>query len=222
MSGTQKETTKTVQDLIARTLKRQVSTAQRFSDLLVRFGRGEISAQDMTQETIRFASQETGHYASDLAELSMRYYSDLLTIQQDYSERFFHSLEEKGKGHPEGGSEADRSGTAAKRVEMEMRAPLGQEAIRAFVLENKRGGSARISFEVSDFHGPVGTEPFQGGLRLQPDMFTLEPGQEQVVTLRLQLREELFNAGKCYTTSVIVHGYDQLEVALTVCVDEKV
>jgi hypothetical protein len=217
MSESNKDNQKNAQELLSRALTRQVRAAQQVYDLLARFGRGEITAQAMSEEYARFASQEAGHYASDLAELSIRYYSDLLAINQAYSERFIRALEGKSGVQDAGGPQAP-----ARRVEMELRAPLGQEAVRAFVLENKRGGTAHISFEVSDFRGPAGVEPFQAGLQLQPDQFTLEPGQEQSVTIRVPLRAGLFEPGQRYEASVIVRGYDDLELALVVWVNETV
>ncbi len=215
MSETQKPNQKRTQDLISRTLTQQVRAAQRYYDLLSRFERGEISAQAMTDEDIRFATQETGHYVSDLADLGIRFYSDLLSINQAYSNRFLNSLERKCAASTVVQSQV-------KRVTMDLRGPLGQEAVGAFVLENTRGGTANISFQVSDFYGPPGIAPFQGGLQFQPEHFTLEPGQEQAVTLRIELKETLFEPGQRYTASVIVLGYDNLELALTLYVDEKV
>jgi hypothetical protein len=216
MNASQNANQKKTQDLISRALSQQVRAAQRYADLLARFGRGELSAQALSTETLRFASQETGQYASDLAELSLRYYTDLFALGQAYSERFLNALEK------EGDLRQARSGGSPKRVVMELRAPLGQEALGAFVLENKHGGSAQISFEVSDFSGPTPNTAFRADLRLQPERFTLEPGQEQTVTLRLPLREGVFEPGQRYLVSVIVRGYDDLVLDLTVYVDEKV
>ena len=219
MNASQNTNQKKTQDLISRTLTQQVRTAQRYADLLTRFGRGEISAQTLSTETVRFASQETGQYASDLAELSLRYYSDLFALTQTYGERYLSALEQEGALRQ---AEPARSGGSPKRVVMDLHAPLGQEAVGAFVLENKHGGSAQISFEVSDFTGPTHTIAFRSDLHLQPEHFVLEPGQEQTVTLRLPLREGVFEPGQRYLVSVIVHGYDNLVLDLTVYVDEKV
>ena len=211
-------------DLITRSIADQVKAAQRAYDLAARFGRGEISASALYEEGTRFATQETTRYASDLATLSLNYYADWLALSQRYSSRFFDTFGAAGQAAPAQARNApaerttSREAPAARRVEMDLHAPLGQEAARAFVLENKRGASADISFNISEFLAP-GRPAFRPALRIEPERFTLEAGQEITVTLHLPMQPDHFSVGERCRASVQVNGYDNLELALTVWAD---
>jgi hypothetical protein len=211
---------KIAQNLVTRTIAEQVRAAQRYYDLAVRYGRGELSPQNLYDESLRFASQEMGRYASDMAMLSLNYYNDWFALSQRYNNRFLEVMGSKPE-QPAKETPSDISSTPAalKRVEMELHAPLGQEAVRSFVLENKRGGAADISFDISDFSGSSGAAPVHAPLQIEPSNFTLSAGQESTVTLRLFLQPGLFVEGERYFATVVVRGYDGLELGLTVWAD---
>lgn len=220
MSENQNDFTKMTQNLVTRTIAEQVRAAQRYYDLAVRYGRGELSPQALYDESLRFASQEMGRYASDMAMLSLNYYNDWFALSQRYNNRFLEVMGSK-PDHPSKEVTKDNptSPSVLKRVEMELHAPLGQEAVRSFVLENKRGGVADISFDISDFSGPAGAAPMRAPLRIEPSHFSLPAGQESTVTLRLILQSGLFVPGERYFATVVVRGYDGLELGLTVWAD---
>jgi len=220
MNDNSKDFGRQAQDFVTRSISEQVRAAQRALDLAARFGRGELSTQAMYDEYVRFASQETSRYAGELAMLGLNYYNDWLALNQRYSSHFFESFGAK----PESGTvEVDVKGSAGpRRIEMELYAPAGSEAVRSFVLENKRGGTADISFVVSDFTGPAGTTPIRPPLQIQPDHFSIAPGQEYTVTLLLPLQAGLFVTGQRYRGTIYVQGYDNLELGLTVWADPPV
>jgi len=223
MSDDFKDLGQLAQNLITRSVSEQIQAAQRYYELALRFGRGELSPQTLYEEYMRFASREAGRYARDLAVLSLNYYSDWFTLNRRYNKHFLEVLGSRSNREavvaPE---DTASSASSPRRVEIELHAPPGQEAIRSFVLENRRGGVADISFIVSDFVGPAGTTPFRPPLQIQPAQFTLAPGEESVVTLRLMLLAELFVPGQSYTATVVVRGYDNLELGLTVWADAPV
>jgi hypothetical protein len=220
MNDNPKDFSRQAQDFVTRSIAEQVRAAQRALDLAARFGRGELSTQAMYDEYVRFASQETSRYASELAMLGLNYYNDWLAMNQRYSSHFFEAFGAKAESKT--GEVGVREAAGPRRVEMELHAPAGSEAVRSFVLENKRGGKADISFMISDFAGPAGTAPFRPPLQIQPDHFSLAPGQESTVTLRLPLEAGLWFTGQRYRGTIYVYGYDNLELGLTVWADPPV
>jgi len=205
------------QDFVTRSIAEQVRAAQRAYDLAVRVGRRELSPQAMYDEYVRFASQETSRYAGDLAMLGLSYFNSWLALNQSYSNRYFDAF--GARAEPAAPEVVAREAANQRRVEMELHAPAGQEAVNSFVLENKRGGTADISFAISDFTSPAGTAPVRLPLEIQPDRFSLAPGQECTVRLSLPLSAGLLVIGQRYRGTLYLHGYDNLELGLTVWAD---
>ena len=219
MNNNPKDFTQQAQDFVTRSIADQVQVVQRTYDLMVRFGRGELSTKDMYDEYIRFASQETSRYASDVAMLGLNYFNEWLALNQRYNSLFFDTFGAKSEPAAE---VVAREAVEPKRVEMELHAPTDQEAVQSFVLENKRGGTADISFVVSEFTSPSRTTPIRLPIQIQPDHFRLAPGQENTVTLRLPLQAGLLKVSQRYHGTVYIHGYDNLELKLTVWADAPI
>ena len=213
-----KDFTQQAQDFYTRSIADQVQTIQRVYDLMMRFGRGELSTKELYDEYIKFASQETSRYASDLAMLGLNYFNEWLALNKRYNSLFLDTFS-PAKSEPAAEVVA-REVNEPKRVEMALHAPLGKEAVQSFVLENKRGGTADISFGVSEFTCPGEATPVRLPIQVQPDHFSLEPGQEKTVTLRLPLTEDLLEANQRHEGTIYIHGYDDLEVKLAVWADE--
>jgi hypothetical protein len=214
------------QNLATRSIADQMRAAQRYAELLQRLGRGELFAQSVRDEYLRFVREETTEYARNLAALSLNYYQALDTLGRTYNDRFFDQvLGARPNERPQPAvAEATAPDTARhaavpRQVELALHAPLGAVATRSFVLENKQAEPAEISFLVSDFVGPAGTEPFRAALQFEPSRFSIAPGEERSVTLRLDLPADQFAPGQRYTATVLVRGYDDLELMLHIWVD---
>ena len=207
-----------MQDLTARSLSAQVNAARRYTELIGRLGPGELITRAVGDDYVRFARDETARYVSNLATLSLDYYGSVIELGRAYNDRFFEQvLGNKAAASARGTDRVEE--VPPRRVELEIHAPLGQEAVRSFTLENRQAETVEVSFLVSDFEGPAGTAAFRVPLEFQPPRFTLDPGEARVVTMRLSLTPPRFNAGERYTTTVVVRGYDGLELVLGVCVD---
>jgi hypothetical protein len=216
MSDDAQDIGKWVQELAARSIKEQMHALQRYQELIQRVARGELDEQKLREEYLRFASEESARYARNLASLSLNYYGALIDLGRNYNDRLFDQILGNGS---EGDLASRRRATAPRRVEMELHAPLGLDATGAFVIENKRGEPAEISFIISEFSGGPETATFRPPLRIQPPHFSIGPLEERVVTLGLPMHEEFFTPGRRYQATVIVRGYDDLELGLTVWAD---
>jgi hypothetical protein len=70
-----------------------------------------------------------------------------------------------------------------------------------------------VSFLVSEFSSAAGAA-FRPPLQLQPSRFTLRPGEERVVALRIPLLPEMFVPGQRYEATVIMRGHDDVAMIL--------
>jgi hypothetical protein len=207
-----------LQELAERYWAGQQEAAEHYSDLLQRLAAGELDANQLRDDYARFASEESARYAGELAQLSLSYYSALLELGRAYSQRFFDAVLEGGAvAAPARNGQAARA--EPRQVLLEMRGIAGQDAAAGFVIENKRDAPADITFRLSDFADAAGGRPFAAPLQVQPQWLSLGPEEEAEVRLRLPLLPELFTPGRQYRGKVVVQGYDELELILSVSVD---
>jgi hypothetical protein len=218
MTDEQFDLARWIQDVTARSLADQRRAAERYNDLLQRMQHGELDEQQVRDEFLRFARDESAQYARDLAQLSLNFYTALLDLGRAYNDRFFDQVlhgrareAQAGNGRP--------AASGPRQVTLDLRGAAGQEATAGFVIENRREAPADITFMVADFVDAAGGSPFRPPLQIQPAWLNLGPHAEAGVTLRLPLPPELFVPGHNYHTKVVVHGYDDLELLLNVNVE---
>lgn len=209
------------QDLAARSLQEQVRAAQRFNGLMQKLGRGELLKQPAGDAYLRFVGEETVQYVGNVSSLVLDYYKELFELGRTYNEKFFEQVvgATASGGAPTAEASAQGVPVAAaphRRVDVELNGTAGDVATRSFVLESKRAEATEISFLVSDFVGLKGTASFRADLEFEPARFTLNPGEERVVTMRLPLSSDLFLPGLRYSATALVRGYDDLELHISV------
>lgn len=200
-----------IQDMTTRSVQEQMRSLQRYQELIRRVFSGELDEQTIREEYMQFAREETTRYARNLASLSLSYYNALNDLNRSFNDRFFTRVMKPSESYD---SPTDES--PPQRVEMTLSAPVGEEVKAAFVIENKRTETADISFIVSEFAGPAETAPFRPPLQIKPPRFTLAPNEERTVNIQLPLLPELFLPDQHYSAVIIVSGYDDLELHLSV------
>jgi hypothetical protein len=203
-----------IQELTTRSVAEQIRSLQRYTELVQRVARGELDEQAVREEYMRFAREETTRYTRNLATLSLSYYNALIDLSRAYNERFFDQV----LSGVSNDAPSERR-VPPQQVALALHGPVGQELMTSFVVENKRTEAAEISFVVSEFRGPGGTAPFRPPLHLRPPRFVLGPREERQVELRLPLLSEMFVPGQEYSATVVVRGYDDLELLLSVAVE---
>ena len=204
-----------IEEITRRSLAEQMRSLQRYNELIQRLSSGELDQDAVRQEYLRFVQEESQRYLQRLAQASMSYYNQLNEISRSYNELFFNQVLKAGHQPPHNG-DAHR---APRQVEMTLLAVLGEEAAGSFVLENKRAEAAEISFMVSPFEDEGGQVRFRPPLQIRPPHFRLGPFEETEVRMSLPVLPELFEAGKTYRTTILVRGYDDLELLLNVQVE---
>jgi predicted flap endonuclease-1-like 5' DNA nuclease len=206
-----------IQELISRSAKDQMHNLQRFEELVRRATAGEIDQSELRNEYLAFARQESTRYINDLTRVGLSFYNTILELNSNYNDRFFQHAFQEERVHP---MTPDAEGPARKVVEMELRGTLGEHAERSFVIENQRTQDVSVSFLISEFESEDGSIYFRPPLQIAPTRFSLRPGQERMVNLKIPLLPEFFAAGKVYYALVIVSGFENLQLRLKVRADE--
>jgi len=213
MSGEQGDFYQWLQDLTTRSVAEQARALQRYNELMQRALRGEFNDPQFREDYLRFATEETNRYARDAAQLSLNYYQALLDLGRSSSERFFEHVMHSRPAEAPPGDGADAA-HPPRQVTLDLQGAAGQDAVAAFVIENQRESQAEISFQVSEFADVAGGPSFRAPLVLEPAQLSLGPHEEAQVKLRLPLAAELFAPGHSYVATVVVRGYDELELIL--------
>jgi len=186
---------------------------QRFNELMQRLARGELTEREFRTEYMQFAAEETGRFVSQAATLSMSYYNALFGLAGNYNKRVY---ERMFSAPPR---ETYEPVDTPQRVEIAMHGRVGDVIKRTLTIENYRSTTADISFGLSDFQDLSGTARFRSPLQILPSSFRLAPGQEQSVTFQLALTPDLFRSGREYRATIVVSGYDNTQLLLTITVE---
>jgi hypothetical protein len=210
-----------MRQLMARSMEEQFRASQRYYEVMQRAGRGELLTKLGGEEYWRFVQEEGPRYARNLVTLSLDYYNALIEMGRSYNDLFYdQALRVRDVAAPASPSPTGPESRPPRRVEIGMRGAVGSEATASFSLENKRNEPLEISFFVSDFISPTDTASFRPPLQIHPLRFTMAPGEERTVTLRLPLTADCFAPGQRYTATILARGYDHLELGVNLLVDE--
>lgn len=207
MAAAEGRATDWLRDLADTSVRRQVEALRTYEETIEKLTSSET--------TRRLAPDAYLGAVRELAGLSVRYYENLLRLGHEFQQQLLDSVE-RGTRRPAG--EASTAADGTERVEVTLHAPAGETATASLVLENKRDESAEIGFSVSDF-STAGVEAFAAPLTITPDHFTLAPREERVVSLSLPIDADRFTAGTLFHATVVVHGYDDLELAVSAWAD---
>lgn len=213
MSSNPNDVRQWIQELIQRSATDQLHNLQRFEEMVRRASRGDIDGASLRDEYLQFAREESARYINDLTRVGLSFYNTLIELNRHYNDRFFEQVSAASRqtnGHSGEGEDELRV------VEMELHGPVGGEARRAFVIENRRAEPVSVSFLVSEFADESGQTGFRPPLQLSPARFTMEPGEERQVTLTIPLLEEFFAVGQTYTATLIASGFQNLHLHLKV------
>jgi hypothetical protein len=216
MSSNPNDIRQWIQELISRSASDQLHNLQRFEEVLRRAARGEVDGAALRDEYMRFAQEEGLRYINDLTKVGLSFYNTLIELNRHYNDRFFEHVASADRG--ENGS-IGSSERETRVIEMELHAPQGEDAKRAFMIENRRAEPVSVSFLISEFTDETGEASFRPPLQLTPARFSLEPGEERQVLLTIPLLKEFFIAGQVYTATLIASGFENLQLHLRVRAD---
>ncbi|HET6414105.1 MAG TPA: hypothetical protein VFG53_18750 [Anaeromyxobacter sp.] len=206
---------KSMQDFATRVANEQSRLWQDYLDTVFPRTREQRGAASPSRPSAAVA----GDVLSDAGERTARLFRDF----SDLTVRYYRGLFEAGRSYAEAMAQAFTKGggvVAGKGSTLEMDARVGQEAAASFFVENRREGAMKVELEVSPFSAIPGPDAFDAGLVIEPPHFTLGPGEERRVTLRLPLDGARFKAGTTYLATLASKGDPEVRLLLRVNVHE--
>ncbi len=225
-----------------RMLEESLRNLRQHNEVRRLIARGELTDLELNAAYHDYERQAAAIYRQAVADLTVRYHASLAELGVDYSRRFYEEVLAKyssGDGDRQNGAGPSWSfnttvgrgdgeppvapptaaptgdGQRTKRVALELHAPAGAVASGAFSLENRRDEPADVSFEVSSWTASDG-RVVDVPVVLSPAELQIAPRASADVTIAVRLLPDVFAPDQLYTTSVVVKGYDGLELLLTV------
>ncbi len=172
-----------------------------------------------------FVRESVPLYFKQLAELGLGFLHAFVNLNERLNATLFDQLtgaapSAADPGAPpatrDDGEVAAAGAVPPARLDLRLAGRVGDTVTANVLIENKRPDEVEVSFLISEFFGPTGTEPFRPPLLLDPPQFRLRPGEAQAVALRLPLLSELFSAGERYQSLVLVRGPDERQLHIEV------
>ena len=221
-----------------RMLEESLRNLRQHNEVRRLIARGELTDVELNAAYHDYERQASAVYRQAVADLTVRYHASLAELGVDYSRRFYEEVlaryssgnEDRPNGagpswsfnstvgRDDAGPPAaapNGNGQRPRRVALELHAPAGAVASGAFSLENRRDEPADVSFEVSPWTASDG-RLVDVPVVLSPAELQIPPRSSADVTIAVRLLPGVFAPDQLYTTSVVVKGYDGLELLLTV------
>jgi hypothetical protein len=189
-----------IRNLLAKLAEEQRRSADWTDQLGRSLARGQPDLSVVSHELLAFMRESAGEYSRSLLSLRYDYSKARHQLSRQYIDRLANRILRAATG---AGASATIPG---QRAEVALTGPVGGQASAPFLIKNDQAQPEEITFIVSEFSDLSGQPPFRPPLRLDPPQLLLNPGEERVVTLQLQLLPELFVPGRLYRTIVTVRG----------------
>ena len=164
-----------------------------------------------------FIGPEASAFLKQWWSLSQDYYRDLSELNGEFARRIMDEARYPASPRPAHSVSQEPAEEAETRViPLTISGPVGKTVEKNLVLENLQNRTADLAFLVSDVVNDKGGESFRPSFSIEPARFSLTPGQEQSVAVRLLLDEKLFSANETYRATVLVNGYPGLSLAIRI------
>jgi hypothetical protein len=178
-------------------------TMSRHQQLVDRVASGEIPASRVEEQGRRFLEQHAPGFLADVMNLGLTFAGSL----QRSSAALSDGLYDRVLG-PDTGAPAQPEPPLC----VDLRGPAGSTPSACIVVENARLQPAQVVCQTSEFTPRAGGERFRPDLEITPSRFTLAPGAQQDVTIRLPLDPAHFAAGADYAATVLISGAGEREI----------
>lgn len=153
-----------------------------------------------------------GHYVRAVADLTLRYYRGLFEAGREYGERL-------AAGLTMDDGTARHGADDVARPTMRLRGALGSTVEATFTVENSDLDAVDVSVEVGDCRAPDGTR-FAAPVEVRPSTATIPAGGRVRLTLRADLRSDVFQVGGHHELPVHLHGPQATTVDVTIDVED--
>ncbi|MEL6893706.1 MAG: hypothetical protein AAFP84_19095 [Actinomycetota bacterium] len=235
-----------VDDLSSAALRDLLRNVRHHTDVRRQVAAGLMDERSVNEAYREYARREGASYRERVTDLTLQYYSDLIDLGNQYSERFYGELL-NGNGHaagfgsddvpfpsatngatnaagpsaPDPASNGHGGGEAAgvEEVPIELHGPSGREVMATFSLENTEQRPVEIAFDAGPCHGP-GDESFIAPVTVSPARFTIDPGGTRSITIRVVMLPSVFVPGHLYRMSIHARGPTDIVLQLTIWAEE--
>lgn len=185
---------------------RSLARQQRLID---RVAAGEIPAAAVHEHGRRFLETQAPQFLSDVMALGLRFIEQLQGASASATDGLYDVIL-----GPERPAESPRTDGLAPPVCLELRAAPGGVASASLVVENTRAAPAEVVCRVSEFVSRVGSAHVRPTVDISPSRFTLAPGEQRDVDLRLVLDRVQFATGTDYIATLLVSGTGERELVV--------
>lgn len=198
-----------IRRLTTKAVEEQTRALRRYGELIQRVTEGDIDSDAVREEAVRFVREESARYARSLASLTLSYQDALLDLDRARNDEFFNALVAAGQ-------DVAPAPNAARTVPLELTGPVGSEVSASFLIENRKDQPTDVSFAVSDFVDRDQRVSFRPPLQITPSRLRLEPRESQRVRVSLPLLPQVFEPQVHYEATIVVRGYEEIELRLIV------
>jgi hypothetical protein len=206
-------------DLMLRYVTENILFWQRYGDMLRQLSEGRTSARGLLPLE-EIATRDGAEFISNVVRLNLNYWSTLLDIGLDTTDRLFGKAAQARAQPQSATSAASVASTptamaAGQTFALEFSGHAGETLASKFVVANKKTKEARVIFEATELVSEDGQTRFRTPIELTPNPFALQPGAEQIVECRLPIDASCV-PGKRYLARVRMTGFPDLEIGLIV------
>jgi hypothetical protein len=191
------------QALAAYATEQSARGMSRYQKLVEQVAAGEISPSEVQEQGRRFLEQHAPEFLGEVMNLGLTFVGRLQQSSSSFAEGLYDRVL---------GPDADRSGAPEPPICVELRGPTGSVVSACIVVENTRLDAADVVCRASEFAARAGGRRFRSALDIVPSQFTLAPGEQRDVTLRLALDPSVFAPGADYVATLRISGAGEREL----------
>jgi hypothetical protein len=165
--------------------------------LVERVAAGEIPPSRVQDQGRRFLEEHAPKFLGEVMNLGLTFVGRLQRSSTNFAEGVYDRVL---------GPDTERSSPPEPPVCVDLRGLAGSVSSADIVVENTRSDTAEVVCRGSEFAPRTGGRRFRSGLEVVPARFTLAPGEQRDVNLRLPLDPSLFAPGADYVATLQISG----------------
>jgi hypothetical protein len=185
------------QALAAYTTEQSTRAVRRQQQLVERIASGEVTAARVQEQGQKFLETQSGEFLGDVIGLGLRFVAQMHRSSAALTDGLYNRVL---------GPEPSAGAAPEPPLCVDLRGSLGSVASACIVVENTRSSAADVTCRASGFVARSGGMRVDAPLEITPSRFTLAPGGQHEVDLRLLLDSGQFTASADYAASLVVSG----------------
>jgi hypothetical protein len=174
----------------------------RHQRLVDRVSAGEIQASQVQEQGRRYLEAHAPQLLSEVMDLGLTFVERLQQSSSTFSDGLYDRVL---------GPDAERAAPEPP-ICIDLRGSSGSVVSAEIVVENTRAEAADVMCRASEFAARAFGRRFRSPLEIVPSRFTLAPGEQRDVALRLTLDPSLFAPGADYVATLQISGANEREL----------